>query len=260
MGERRTYAYEKYERKYAAAARRRKIMFALAVMMTALGVFAVVACSQTFVLREIEISGNSTRSDSEIAGLSGLRLGMNILSVDKEAVEKAFSNNTYVDLVDVTVEMPNKVHIEVREREVCAAVNCAGVILLIDEEGYILNKSSILPQSRNLLLVSGMDVTVSSQGRVLEAENSRQIQDMKRLLEALHRAGAERLISELNVSDSDRLYLVSQSGIQIMMGNSDNLDEKVAWMQAVLRVLSEEGAMKGVVDVSTGNNAVYSER
>ena len=45
-----------------------------------------------------------------------------------------------------------------------------------------------------------------------------------------------------------------------MLGNSENLDEKVAWMQAVLRVLSEEGAMKGVVDVSTGNNAVYSER
>ncbi len=258
MGERRTYAYEKYERKYAAAARRRKIMIALAVLVTALGVFAVVACSQTFVLCEVVVTGNSTRSSSEIAGLSGLRLGMNILSVDQETVEKAFSTNTYVDLVDVRVEMPNKVHIEVREREVCAAVNCAGVILLIDQEGYILNKSSILPQSRNLLLVSGMDVTVSSQGRVLEAENSRQIEDMKRLLEALHRAGAERLVSELNVSDPDRLYLVSQSGIQVMLGNSENLDEKVAWMQAVLRVLSEEGAMKGVVDVSTGNNAIYS--
>jgi len=260
MGERRTYDYEKYERIYAAAARRKKIMTALAVLMTALAILALVMCSQTFVLREVVVTGNTTRSSSEIAGLSGLQLGMNILSVDEQAVAKAFASSSYLDLLDVRVEMPDTVVLEVRERTVCAAVNCAGVILLIDEEGYILNKSSVLPKIPNLILVSGMNVTISSQGRILEAEASYQIRDMRLLLAAIRDIGAEGMISELNVSDQDNLYLVSQSGIQILLGSSDRIEEKMAWAKAVLSVLTQEGIMRGVLDVSTGTNAVYAER
>jgi len=160
----------------------------------------------------------------------------------------------------VRVEMPDTVVLEVRERTVCAAVNCAGVILLIDEEGYILNKSSVLPKIPNLILVSGMNVTISSQGRILEAEASYQIRDMRLLLAAIRDIGAEGMISELNVSDQDNLYLVSQSGIQILLGSSDRIEEKMAWAKAVLSVLTQEGIMRGVLDVSTGTNAVYAER
>ena len=134
------------------------------------------------------------------------------------------------------------------------------MILLVDEEGYILNKSSVLPKIPNLILVSGMNVTISSQGRILEAEASHQIRDMRLLLAAIGDMGAEGMISELNVSDQDNLYLVSQSGIQILLGSSDRIEEKMAWAKAVLSVLTQEGIMRGVLDVSTGTNAVYAER
>ena len=67
-------------------------------------------------------------------------------------------------------------------------------------------------------------------------------------------------ISELNVADRYNLYLVSQTGVQIMLGDEENIPDKLVWARAVLEKLTQEGVRRGVLDVSTGKNAVYADR
>ena len=210
-------------------------------------------------MREIEVFGNSQKSIAEIAGMSGVSLGMNIFKVDKNEIERNFSASSYVELVNAEVQMPDTVRLEVRERKACAALNCAGVILLIDREGYILERTTSLPQKDNLIVISGMDVTVNSQSRMVESGVAGQTALMKRLLEALGEEQAEKLIAELNVTDPDNLYLVSHTGVQILIGDEEQLSAKLMWMRAVLEELTKNGVMKGVLDVSSGKNAVYAE-
>lgn len=213
-----------------------------------------------FVVREISVTGNSTRSDSEIAGQSGLSLGMNIFSVDKSAVERNLSANNYVELLEVHIEMPDTVTLVVRERAASAAVNCAGVILVVDQDGYILERLTTLPDEPDIVVVSGMNVSVAAQGRTIESGTAGQMDVLRRLLADIRAAQVQGLISELNVANPDNLYLVSESGIQVLLGDEEQLTDKLMWMQAVLEELTKRGVMSGVLDVSSGKNAVYADR
>ena len=68
------------------------------------------------------------------------------------------------------------------------------------------------------------------------------------------------LVSEINVRDRFNLYMVSNTGVQIILGEKDDLDDKLVLARLVLEKLTEEGVMSGVLDVSTGKNAVYADR
>ena len=103
-----------------------------------------------------------------------------------------------------------------------------------------------------------MNVRISAHAKKIESGTDGQITAMSRVLNALDAAGMQMTVSELNVADPDNIYLISQSGIQILLGDDENLDAKLAWTQAVVDRLTAEGVMHGVVDVSSGNNAVYS--
>ncbi len=230
------------------------------LLIAAVCALVLIVRSRWFVVREIEVTGNSIRSSSEIAGLSGLSLGMNIFNVDQSAVERNFSVNRYVELLDVSIDLPDTVRLQIRERIPCAAVNCAGVILLIDKDGYILDRMTSLPPEGNIIVIGGMDIAVNSQSEVIESETAGQTALVKRLLDAVYAEQVTDLIAEMNVSNPENLYIVSQSGIQVLIGDEEDLPSKLIWMRAVLEELTKDGVMRGVLDVSSGKNAVYAEQ
>lgn len=229
------------------------------LLLAALCLCVLLVRSRIFVVREIVVTGNSMRSDAQIAGQSGIRLGMSIFSVTYEMVSGNLSADNYVELVDVLTEMPDTVILEVRERTPSAAINCAGVIMLIDKDGYILERMSSLPGG-NIIIVNGMDVAVSAQGKTIESRTAGQLRVMREILAALESAGMNELVSEVNVEDQDNLYLISNTGIQVLLGDSEQLNDKLAWMRAVLEVLTQDGETRGVLDVSSGKNATFSRR
>lgn len=214
--------------------------------------------SRVFTLKEIVIEGNERFSDAEIAAISGLVLGEDTLKIEKTRISGNFSRSNYVELDSVEILYPDRVLLRVRERCPCATVSCAGVILVIDDEGVILERRATMPEEA--LLTVSMDVSLGAQGRVIEAAKASQREDMTRILEALETQNMTELISEVNVRDGFNLYLVSRTGVQIILGDSNDLSEKLVWARRVLEKLTEQGVMSGVMDVSTGKNAVYADR
>ena len=256
MATKRPYPDEKYKYYYMRPKRKRR-SGGFVLLLLAVCALVVITQSRKFVVSEISVTGNSKRTVSEIAGLSGIEMGMSIFKVDEKAIARNFLSDSYVELVSVEIEYPDKVEIEVRERAVWAAVNNAGVILLIDQEGCILERVTSLPDG--VIVISGLDVSVNSLSKYVESRTAGQISLMKKLLSALKEEQTAELISELNLSNPDNIYLVSQSGIQVIIGDDAQLPVKLVWMKAVLEELTKNGIMKGVLDVSSGKNAVYSE-
>lgn len=245
-------------RSLSAGRDRRALRFV--AMLAAVCVLVILVRGRIYVIREIEVTGNSMKSASEIAGQSGLYLGMNIMNVDRESVERNLSGDSYVKLLDVEVNLPDTVILRVSERSACAAVNCAGVILLISEDGYILERLTSVPETEGIVVVSGMDVSVGPQGRTIESDVAGQKRVMSAVLAAIRTAGMEKWVSELNVADMDNLYLVSDTGIQVLLGDEMQLEDKLVWTRAVMEKLTLDGVMSGVLDVSSGKNAVYADR
>ena len=111
-----------------------------------------------------------------------------------------------------------------------------------------------------VLLVSGMDAYIDRQGNHIESSLSGRRAVMNQVIEALRQKELLDLVSELNVANLDEVYLVSVSGVLVVLGEAQDLPEKLEWMRAVLAELTRQGVMRGVLDVSTGKNAVYADR
>ncbi len=227
-------------------------------LMIVLCLAALLIKSRVFTLKEIVVEGNILYTDAEIAAISGLILGEDTLKIEKERIYGNFSRNSYVELTGLDILYPDRVLLRVEERFARATVSCAGVILVIDEDGVILERLAAMPAG-DLITVT-MDVSLGAQGRVIETADPDQRENMTAILTALEDTNMTSLISEVNVRDGYNLYLVSRTGVQIILGESQDLSEKLVWARRVLEKLTEEGVMSGVMDVSTGKNAIYANR
>lgn len=220
---------------------------------------ALLLRSRVFVLKQVTVEGLKNLSVEAVMDMAGLMYGESIFSVSGEQVERRLSGEVSVEFLSIEKKLPDAVTLTLREREALACVHCGGEYLLIDETGYILSRSDSYPAGQ-ALLVSGMDAYVDRQGKHVESSVSGRRTVMKQVIEALQQKDLLSLVSELNVANQDALYLVSVSGIQVVLGDAQDLPQKLEWMRTVLAELTRKGVMRGVLDVSTGKNAVYADR
>ena len=251
-------ARKKAVRKKAAPRRHGRAALRLLVLVALLAVAAWLTVSRVFVLKEVRVEGNRGYTESEIAAMAGLTPGESIFNVSRESVSRSLSFHSDIKLLDFSVTYPDTAFLSILERQARAAINCAGVILIVDEDGQIMERLSSVPEGS--VVVSGMDVSVSAQGRQIESARSWQLKDMREVLSEIDAQNMLSVISELNVADRYNLYLVSNTGVKIVLGDEENMSEKLVWARTVLEKLTEEGVMRGVLDVSTGKNAVYADR
>lgn len=237
--------------------RRRLSYFLLAVVVVATSV--LVFRSRVYTVRELLISGNTVYADAQIASLSGIVLGESMFRVSEARVRQSLAANPHIEFVSLSLRFPSTVELAVRERVPRAVVNCAGVLYIIDEDGFILEKMNRMPDM-DVILVSGMSVSVSGARERIEALLPGQFERMQAVLSALANQLLEQQISELNVGDLKNTYLVSKTGVQIILGDGERIAQKMTWAQAVLSDLTAQGITSGVLDVSTGENAVYADR
>ena len=233
---------------------------ALIAILAAGTVIGLIAATRrdVFVLHRVTVEGNSLYTPEEIIQKSGLTDGADIFDVAEDRVRRALAAND-ITLVSMTVNYPDHVLLVVEEQHAVAAVNCAGVILVLDSQGRIMDRLTSVPEGK-YVQISGMDVSLNAQGTNIESGKRWQLDDMSKVLGGLIDRNMLASVAELNVADRYNLYLVSRSGIKIVLGDDEMLSDKLMWAESVLAQLTQEGVHRGILDVSTGKNAVYADR
>ena len=60
------------------------------------------------------------------------------------------------------------------------------------------------------------------------------------------------------MSDVDNLRLITRTGIQVDLGDAENMDNKIAWMKGAVSDLERRGEGGGTLDVRSGSKADYT--
>ena len=107
-------------------------------------------------------------------------------------------------------------------------------------------------------VITGVTVTGCAVGQTVISNVAGQIQAASRVLQALWNSGLQQQVSELNLADLDNLYLITNSGMMVVLGDESAMADKLTWMQAVTQQLAAEGVTTGSLDVSSGTSAIYS--
>ena len=238
------------------ASRRRETKGFLLVAALVAVLALYILAGNVFVVREIEVEGNQDLSDADIIRMSGLSIGGSIFRVNAQDAMHSLSSYGKIKPLSVTTQLPDTVVLTVEERTPGAYVDCYGVILVLDDEGVMMERVNALPGD-TLVYVTGVKPTRYSMGSTIATDVRGQVEAMSAALAAIRQANAVSAVSELNVENPDNMYLVARSGMVVMLGDSENLAGKLLLAGAAMNDLRARGITQGRLDVRSGTQADF---
>lgn len=204
-------------------------------LIICIGIILCLNCSY-FNLNKIYVYGNKQLKYDYIVSVSGINIGQNILKLNPKDAEKNLKQDQYVDSVDVTRKFPNKVVIRIKERKIQGFLVTNNQLIGIDKNGYVLKILAYdSTKTMSSPIIEGLDFQEVSIGKKLKAKYGQVFKIVMNFLNLLKKYNYSYKIKELNVSDLDRITLEDKLGRKILFGDSENLDYKIRFIEAILR-------------------------
>ena len=208
-----------------------------------------------FVVREVQVVGAGDVPEADVRHLSGIRLGTRMSALDEARIRLDVESDGRVAFVSLARRYPSRVELNVRPRTMDALILLGGKILVLDSDAYVVQLAEQLPAG-HVPYVSGIKATHYALGRQLDLADGRCLA-MKAVLEALKAQGKTAYVSELNVSNTEDLRVITRTGIEVLLGNSQDMARKITWMAGALADLENRGQTSGTLDVSSATKADF---
>lgn len=221
-------------------------------------VVAVVLYGTLFQVRSISVVGNANVSAEEIIRLSGLKIGQSSMTIDDEKIMRKVEGNRYLRCTLVDVQW-DSVIIHVKERTPAAFMRHNGMVIVLDNRGYVLEES-LDAQAGNdeLIQVIGLDVRRCSLGQQISLNATSQMETYTQILVEMKAMKGLSLLRELDMSSMDSIYLGTRDGFYVRLGSEESIHEKLrAFMITRARVM-EMGYSSGTIDVTDPGRPTYS--
>lgn len=190
--------------------------------------------SSFFFIDTITVQGADKLGSEEVIRLSGLRIGLNIFSVDGNQISQALKVHPMVQDIKVVRHWPRHLEIQVNERQAWALTPYQGAFLCIDREGIVIDKLNTFSAEQYCIITLDQQPEQVVLGQVLEPQAVSTIRQVWDAIPAQNRAD----ISDYHyVNASSELILYTSKGTEIRFGDLERLDDKV---QSLLQIIDIE--------------------
>lgn len=221
-----------------------KIILTVCVVASATVLFMF---SPYFYIAEITVNGNDSIEQTEILTRTGIQRTTNMFLFNESEARKRIIENLYIDNVQFTKSLPNKLTITIRERHLSGYVEyMPGKYLYIDEYGRVLEINSFFAE--RLPVVGGLKFDKFQLGETLEVEDTAAFKTVVTYARLLIKHDLTEQVSRLDVSDggNTRIFMYH---IEFNVGDGLNADEKIRTMKDIADKLPNADKIKGSVDL-----------
>ena len=196
--------------------------------------------SSLMELRRVEVAGNSEVSKEELVDATRLRRGSHLLSISTAKVTKRVESLPWIDEARVERILPATIRISVEERSPAAMVVAINGTYLIDKEGFVLDEGS-----RQVLSIVDLTSDPIDPGTRVTLP---QIEHVFRVMREIDPSIREQ-VAEVSARSVDRITLHLKTGIQVLFGAAENIDDKSFAVTALLQRAQEEGKRIEYMDI-----------
>lgn len=226
-------------------------IFGKILIMLAVVAAVVLSVAIFFRVNTVEIQGNKIYSAEQVAQVSGVEAGDNLVMVNRAAVMANIKVRLpYVQTVSVGLILPDTVVIKIQESEVVGLVKAdIGSDWYINGEGRILG-SSLDGFQGQVIELTGFTVTAPQAGEdaVASTEMEDRMQASLDVLKALDGSGLMEQITSINTEKTYDILLYCGEQYEVRLGGTDELEYKIWYLQEVLDLL--EPYQTGVIDLT----------
>ena len=204
----------------------------------ALIVFVILANTVLFNCAEIETEGSVRYSSEEIISASGLKIGDNLLKVNKtKSAQAVVASLNYIDTAEVTKIFPTKLKISVVEAEKWFIVSEGGVDAAISRAGRIIDRTN----EKGLVRVIGYEPETLEAGGWLKSTVSGKTDIPGEILTAADKVGFARL-TEIDITDRFSITAKCGDNITLKFGNISDITSKLSAAKQIIDTEVAAGA------------------
>lgn len=207
-------------------------------------------------VQEIEISGLQHMSRVEVLNAMGVARGASVFGLKLVQLKKRLEMLPWIRSALVRLDTPERLVVELVERDPVAKIAAGDHCLLMDQEGSLFAPCKC-EEHPNLLLISGAADSGLKVGSTLQREVGEAVAGLLAAVrdweEGLHRGK----ISQCHWNpDTGFLINVGEQGIPVQLG-ADNLEEKLRRLHEILGLLAERQWVGNVtrIDLDYGQRA-----
>lgn len=225
----------KKQRKRDRRLKRLKLFLKIIVLLGIIsGAVAFATCSPIFNIQSIEVINNKQLSIETIISLSGLTNGQNIFKFLNSNIEEKIKSNPYIEDVNVKRILPNKIQIDVKEREPKFSIPVLSEFAYINSQGYILE---ITQNQLSLPVIYGLETTEENlkPGNRLDDKDLKNMETILKIMGAMKDNNLDQLVTNIDISDkNDYIIYIEQEGKKIHLGDASNLSNKMLYIVAII--------------------------
>ncbi len=217
--------------------------------------------NQEFKLNRVQIETDGSLAELKIAEASGVKVGMDLMAVDIEKARIQLEALPNVAKAHVTRELPDQIHIRVKERIPVAWLSCPpqGIRplsvergFLIDEKGNVFRSLEMQEDLKVLPVIEALKIARPSEGTILESEGIRKAIKMvlksERSLEAL---GLQ--ISEVRLKSEWAMECVYRNGMRATFSMFD-IDRGINDLREIVTVMGDKEPRIATVNLVAAKN------
>ena len=243
-------AFERLRRKNSTRLLRQRVLYTVLIVLL-LAVFLVGIVGIFFRVHTITVKGNTVYGDSEIISESGIEKDMNIYLIDDRKVSTAIlSAFPYVRTVKVSREIPTGVTLTLKCDEPNYYTEIGGECFVLSRELRVMqrfeSKDELLTAHPDIKKLIGGEVRRAVVGSELEYVSKSYSKQAKELLGILESAEVFSGVSSIDFSDRFNVQITYDSRLKTNIGNSDDIELKLRFMNEIVKDLGEA---RGTIDI-----------
>lgn len=237
--------FAKKQRKRDKRLKRIKFFLKLILLIGVIsGIIAFATCSPIFNIQNIEVTNNKQLSPETIISLSELSVGQNIFEFWKNDVENKIKSNAYIESVELKRVFPNKLEINIQEREPKFSVPVLGEYAYINTQGYILE---ITQNQLNLPIITGISTKEEEikPGNRLNNKDLTELEIILKIISAMKENQLDKEVTSIDISNkNDYIIYMQNEKKKIHLGDGSNLSNKMLY---VIAIINEEKGKEGEI-------------
>ena len=209
-------------------------------------------------IKKINCFGNNLVKTEDIITSSKIYKGNNIFRINKSKAIKLIKEYPYVKDVKISRKLPSTINININECQVASYIKNGNKFLYIDNECKLLEVNTVPPQG-NVPLITGVTVIKSNINEIIELKNKKQLLCIKEILYTAKESKFNGMITLIDVKNTNTNIITVNNVLDIVLGNTDNLEYKINFMAAgAYDSIGEK--QSGILDVSHGSKAIFKEK
>jgi hypothetical protein len=211
-----------------------------------------------FNVTEIHVSGNKLYNMDYIKTKSQIEDGEKIFNVDRNKVKNIIEDEIYVENARVAYELPNKVFIELTERQEKYQIFYNNEYIVTDEEGFVLR---IGTEKNELITIESLADVLYNVGEIIEIAGIENVQSIFQAVDYIDGEFGAETVKNLYIDSNNSFLIETEYGTFIRIELDEDIKYQVVFAMKIIneRLNNNLVVANGLIDFTKGDSPVYSE-